>query len=282
MSFIKEHIHLQKQTDVVYPDSDGKPMADNTKQFNWIVLIKENLEAIYRKEPRVFVAGDLLWYPVEGNPKKRVAPDALVVFGVVKKDRGSYQQWKENNVAPQVVFEILSSGNTPQEMKNKWAFYNQYGVEEYYCYDPDKNHLEGWLREAGSLSAIKEMHQWISPRLGIRFVLKPQDLEIYWQGEKFKSHTQVKEERTKAEQREKREKEERIKAQKRAKKAEEKVEKVREIARKTQEIAKEAQEVAQKARERENKERQEKMEAQEIVKQLKDKLKNLGIDPDIS
>ncbi len=29
--------------DIEYPDSDGKPMADNTEQYEWIVKIKENL-----------------------------------------------------------------------------------------------------------------------------------------------------------------------------------------------------------------------------------------------
>ncbi len=28
---------------VIYPDSDGQPMADNTQQFRWIAFIKENL-----------------------------------------------------------------------------------------------------------------------------------------------------------------------------------------------------------------------------------------------
>ena len=27
--------------EVIYPESDGKPIADNTKQFRWIVTIKE-------------------------------------------------------------------------------------------------------------------------------------------------------------------------------------------------------------------------------------------------
>jgi hypothetical protein len=31
------------ESEIIYPDSDGKPMADNTKQFRWIVTIKENL-----------------------------------------------------------------------------------------------------------------------------------------------------------------------------------------------------------------------------------------------
>ena len=42
-------------------------MADNTKQFTWIVKIKENLEVLFKSNPDVFVAGDLFWYPVKGS-----------------------------------------------------------------------------------------------------------------------------------------------------------------------------------------------------------------------
>lgn len=31
------------QKGIIYPDSDGRPMADNTKQFELIVLIKKKL-----------------------------------------------------------------------------------------------------------------------------------------------------------------------------------------------------------------------------------------------
>ncbi|MGI8933588.1 MAG: hypothetical protein ACR2FS_05895 [Phormidesmis sp.] len=94
------------KTDIVYPDGDGQPMSDNTLQFQWIVNIKENLEAIYANDPNVFVAGDLLWYPVEGSNSIRQAPDAMIAFGRPKGDRSSYMQWKEGDIAPQVVFEF--------------------------------------------------------------------------------------------------------------------------------------------------------------------------------
>jgi Uma2 family endonuclease len=162
-----------------YPDSDGQPMADNTKQFRWIVVIKENLERLFAENADVFVAGDLLWYPVEGDPKVRQAPDALVVFGRPKGDRGSYQQWKEAGIAPQVVFEILSPGNRPGEMLCKLNFYQRYGVEEYYIYDPDSEALTGLQRSGQSLQLINEMAGWVSPRLGIRFQLGAEGLEIY-------------------------------------------------------------------------------------------------------
>ena len=166
-------------TAVDYPDSDGQPMSDNTEQFKWIVTIKENLELIYAEDPEVFVAGDLLWYPVEGNNKIRQAPDAMVAFGRPKGYRGSYMQWKENNVPPQVVFEILSPGNRRAEMARKLLFYERYGVEEYYEYDPYNVELIGLKREGAGLEAIEAIDGWTSPRLNVRFEITPETLVLY-------------------------------------------------------------------------------------------------------
>jgi Uma2 family endonuclease len=164
---------------IVYPDSDGQPMADNTKQFQWITVIKTNLDWLFRNEEMVFVAGDLLWYPIEGNPKYRVAPDVMVVFGRPKGDRGSYKQWLEDDLAPQVVFEILSPGNTEGEMDRKLQIYARCGVEEYYIYDPDRSILKGYQRSDDFfLDRIEEMNGWTSPRLGITFRLIGEDLQI--------------------------------------------------------------------------------------------------------
>jgi Putative restriction endonuclease len=125
------------------------------------------------------VAGDLLWYPVEGNPKYRVAPDAMVVFGRPKGDRGSYKQWEEANIAPQVVFEILSPGNTEGEMERKLQIYARCEVEEYYVYDPDRYILKGYQRgDDLFLDRIEVMDGWISPRLGISFDLSGDELQI--------------------------------------------------------------------------------------------------------
>ncbi|MGL5033932.1 MAG: Uma2 family endonuclease [Microcystaceae cyanobacterium] len=164
---------------IYYPDSDGQPMADNTQQFRWLVLIKENLELLFASNTNVFVAGDLLWYPVEGSPEIRVAPDVMVAFERPKGDRGSYRQWLEGNIAPQVVFEILSPGNRLKEMTKKLQLYDRYGVEEYYIYDPDKNDLHGLYRQDNRLNLIEDINNWTSPRLQIRFVLNEETLEIY-------------------------------------------------------------------------------------------------------
>ncbi|MDY7012230.1 MAG: Uma2 family endonuclease [Cyanobacteriota bacterium] len=173
--------------EIIYPNSDGQPMSDNTKQFRWIVAIKENLELLFASVANVFIAGDLLWYPVEGDNQLRQTPDVMVVFGRPKGDRGSYKQWEEGNIAPQVVFEILSPGNRLKAMAHKLRFYDRYGVEEYYVYDPEDGELIGWLRrEEEDLDVIPEMNNWVSPRLGIRFEILPNDLIIYRpDGERF-------------------------------------------------------------------------------------------------
>jgi hypothetical protein len=67
------------QPQLVYPESDGQPIADNNLQFRWIVTVQGGIDALFKDDPNVFVAGDLLWYPVEGNPKICTAPDILVV-----------------------------------------------------------------------------------------------------------------------------------------------------------------------------------------------------------
>jgi Uma2 family endonuclease len=158
--------------EIIYPSSDGQPMAESTEHYQWIVTIEGGLEALFKDNNDVFIAGDLLWYPVEGQSEIRRAPDVMVVFGRPKGARGSYIQHLEEGIAPQVVFEVLSRGNRISEMARKFEFYQTYGVEEYYVYDHLANDLVGWLRNHD------DHHLEPSPRLGIRFELTDETLKI--------------------------------------------------------------------------------------------------------
>ncbi|MEH2053592.1 Uma2 family endonuclease [Nostoc sp.] len=190
------------QKGIIYPDSDGQPMADNTKQFELIVWIKNNLELLFANDPNVFVAGDLLWYSVEDDNKLRQAPDVMVVFGRPKGYRGSYQQWLEDNIPPQVVFEIWSPGNRISKMAKKLEFYERYGVEEYYLYEPDVVDLTGWQRRNSRLEVIDQMVGWVSPRLGVRFELTEEELEIYRpDGDRFLTFLELDQQRQQERQR---------------------------------------------------------------------------------
>ncbi|HZK82434.1 MAG TPA: Uma2 family endonuclease [Humisphaera sp.] len=167
-------------TPIIYPGSDGKPMAENTLQYDWIVKITGGLRRLFANDANVFVAGDLFWYPVAGHPEIRVAPDTLVVFGRPPGHRGSYRQWEEDGIAPQVVFEVLSPGMRFGEMSAKFDFYRRYGVDEYYLYDPDPDRLElsGFLRRQDDLVGIQSMHGHVSPRLKVKFEMLEDGLRL--------------------------------------------------------------------------------------------------------
>jgi Uma2 family endonuclease len=163
---------------VEYPESDGKPMADNSRQFRWIQVISGNLAAQFRVAQDVLVGGNMFWYPVEGHPEIVNAPDVFVVFGRPKGDRGSYKQWEEGHVPMTVVFEVLSPKNTVTEMDEKLLWYEDHGVEEYYVYDPERNWLQIYVRRGDTLTRCRPVESFVSPRLGIRFRLKADDLEV--------------------------------------------------------------------------------------------------------
>lgn len=187
---------------VFYPDSDGQPMADNTLQFDWIGLIKWNAEAYFRKRPDVFVAGDHLIYPVEGDPEVRQAPDVYVALGRPKRDRGSYKVWEEGGVFPQVVFEVMSPSNRINQMQRKHAFYDRFGVAEYYVVYPEHpSDLEIHVRSEGALKPVEEPNQFVSPLLGFRFLLERGRLTIYGpDGRQFRKPDEIAEERDEAEE----------------------------------------------------------------------------------
>jgi Uma2 family endonuclease len=175
---------------ILYPESDGKPMAENTEQYAWIVRLVTNLKHLLKDEV-AFVAGDLLWYPVQVDapPAPSQAPDAMVAFGRPPGHRRSYKQWEEGHIAPQVVFEILSPSNTRDEMGDKQKFYEKYGVLEMYYYDPERKDFWGYVRQKADdeCQLITPLYlPWTSPILQIRFELFEDGLDVFYpNGERF-------------------------------------------------------------------------------------------------
>ena len=162
----------------LYPCSDGQPMAESGLQYQWITTLQGNLEAVFRDRPDVFVAADNLVYPVQGRPDISRAPDVYVVFGVPKGHRGSFIVHEEG-VFPQVVFEVRSPSNRSGGMAKKLDFYNEYGADEYYDFDPVRNRLRVYLRDDGQLDELPDLPSFTSPRLGVRFDLTGPELAVY-------------------------------------------------------------------------------------------------------
>jgi len=154
---------------IVYPSSDGQRIAEHTLQFDWIVNLHDWMVFLFHRDPNIFVAADLLWYPVEGNPTIRTGPKVIVAFERPMGDRESYKQWDEGGIAPQVVFEVLPPSFRVNAILQKFQFYERHGVEELYIYNPDAGYLEGWRRTDHHLEEVVDLAGYTSPRLGVRF-----------------------------------------------------------------------------------------------------------------
>jgi Uma2 family endonuclease len=276
-----------RDLDQLYPSSDGKPMADNTLQYRWIVLIKENLEIICANRPDVFIAADLLWYPIQVKqpPAPSQAPDVMVIFGRPKGERRSYRQWQEENIPPQVVFEILSDSNKTaegrREMQQKLAFYQQYGVEEYYIYDPDELNLTGWQRQQQQLIPIQQISDWISPRLQVRFIWQVgRELALYRpDGERFLSFLELEQRLVRERQRAEQERQRAEQQQQRAEQEQQRAEQERQRAEQQQQRAEQEQQRAQQQQQRAEQAEAALEEEYRQRQALLERLREMGIRP---
>jgi Uma2 family endonuclease len=217
----------------VYPESDGEPMADNSEQARWLVVLFGNLLALFREAADVLVGLNMFWYPREGESEVKEAPDVFVVFGRPKGKRGSYQQWNEGDVPLTVVFEILSPGNTYQEMCDKFDFYEEYGVEEYYIYDPQRNRLQVYLRKGDTLLRQRRVDGFVSPRLGVRFGFSGPEMAVFYpDGRPFLTFEELEAARAQAERRADQAEQLAEQAERRAEQAERRAARLGELSRK--------------------------------------------------
>lgn len=266
--------------ELVYPDSDGEPMADNTLQFEWILLIYAGIERLFIADRNVFVASNLLWYLEKGNVALRLAPDVMVAFGRPKGHRGSWRPWDEDNVAPQVVFEVLSPGNRAGELARKFQLYEQYGVEEYYILDPDRQTLQVFLLQDGQLREVDQVDGWVSPRLTVRFSFEDEKWVLRGPGGKpFQTVDHIYDELLEAEENRRRAQAE---AEIRLRQLEEQSRRVREEqgrANEEQRRADEEQRRADEEQRRADAERRRAEEASQQAARLAEKLRELGVDP---
>lgn len=125
----------------IYPESDGKPMAETDIHRSLLTELVFTLETRFQSEPDVYVSGNLLVYYVQGNPARCFAPDVFFVRGVPKGHRRIYKLWEEG-VAPQIVIEITSRKTWKEDLQTKWRLYEELGVQEYFIFDPEYDYLD--------------------------------------------------------------------------------------------------------------------------------------------
>jgi Uma2 family endonuclease len=131
--------------DIIYPESDGQPMAESDLHREEMVDLIAGLQRRYRETPDVYVAGNLFFYFVRGDPRSVVAPDVFLVQGVPKVRRKIYKLWDEGRV-PSLVIEVTSESTCDEDLFKKKRIYEQLGVEEYFLHDPLGDYLSPRLQ----------------------------------------------------------------------------------------------------------------------------------------
>ena len=129
-----------KKTDVFYPETDGKPMAETERHRDEIMHTLQTLPGHFADVPDVCVSGNMMMYYVEGDPRKSVAPDIFVTFGVERKERRIYRIWEEGK-PPDFVLEFSSENTYRHDLAGKKELYATIGVGEYFLYDAYRAYL---------------------------------------------------------------------------------------------------------------------------------------------
>ena len=123
------------------PASDGLPIAEGEFQPWPILYAGAALDGHFRAREDVYVVGNLLVYYQEGDDRKSVSPDLMVVFGVSRHVRSSYRLWEEPK-APDFVLEAVSESTYRNDRGEKRDIYAAMGVSEYWQCDPAGDYLK--------------------------------------------------------------------------------------------------------------------------------------------
>ena len=126
---------LAIEPDVVeYPTSDGKPVAETERHFMRLVGAAYGIRKHLAHRNDVYVGSNMLVYDEPGNPRRHLSPDIFVAFGVKRGERDLFKIWEER--PPTFVLEITSASTRREDERTKRQRYAEWGVREYFLYDP--------------------------------------------------------------------------------------------------------------------------------------------------
>jgi Uma2 family endonuclease len=164
---------------IFYPSSDGKPLAESYDHLYAILTILEVLRVYLIGQQATVLADQFLYYEA-GQPNQRVAPDVMVIFNVKPGGRDSYKIWEEGEV-PRVVFEVTSPSTRQQDEKHKKSLYQQLGVQEYWQFDPRNEWITGQLKgyRLPAVGPYEPIEDSCSLALNLRLVVEGKILVFY-------------------------------------------------------------------------------------------------------
>ncbi len=133
--------------EIIYPSSDGRPLAETPLHRDVLVTTIEVLDKHYAADPWTYVSGNMLVYYKKGDKRKHVSPDVFVVIGVAKdKPRDYYLIWEEER-SLDLVIEITSKSTRGEDESKKLKLYRDVlRVPEMFLFDPRGEYLDPRLK----------------------------------------------------------------------------------------------------------------------------------------
>jgi Uma2 family endonuclease len=167
-----------------YPTSDGKPMAETDHHRLLMTALIESLTDHFAADDDTYVSGNLLLFYEEGNRRRHVSPDVMVVFGVPKHPRLHYKTWVEGK-GPDAVIELTSATTKREDRTKKWTLYRDVmKVPEYFLFDPFGDYLnprfQGFRLVRGEYKEMKFAGGRLrSRKLGLELEAVEDDLRLF-------------------------------------------------------------------------------------------------------
>lgn len=134
------------------PEEDGIPLASNWHRIQMNLLI-DIVRYRWRQRQDFFAGGNMfIYYSVQQIRNREYKGSD---FFVVKDIDGSYPRqkwvvWEENARFPHVIVELLSVSTAQDDLGHKKDLYERiFRTPDYFCYDPESDHLWGWSLQGG-------------------------------------------------------------------------------------------------------------------------------------
>jgi hypothetical protein len=128
------------EAEIVYPESDGKPMADNTLQWEWMVKVVGELRT---ESDREFLAEG----SSDGLTLRLFSADGRV----------------------EIVFQLGSAYPDQETWERHFRDHYRRGVSEFYILEPERPRWSGFTRRQGYLITIHFPGRFVSPYFGVQF-----------------------------------------------------------------------------------------------------------------
>ena len=120
--------------DVIYPESDGKPLGETGIHVNAIIEAQAILKRWLDASNNYLGVNQFVYYE-KGFVRRVVAPDLFVIRGVDPHRRRIVKLWEEN-AGIGFALEVTSPSTARHDEGRKKALYQRLGVSEYFLFDP--------------------------------------------------------------------------------------------------------------------------------------------------